>query len=55
MHTQQASSQSPTIALGLLAGLFFIVLVAVIVGWVWTCWTIKKRSGGTEVSSKNFK
>ena len=49
-HAQQAPSSS-TIALGSLTGLFFIVLVAVIIGWVWTRWTIKKR-GGMDISNK---
>ena len=36
--------QAPITALGSLTGVFFIVLVAVIIGWVWTCWNIKKKN-----------
>ena len=47
------TQQAPTIALGIVTGLFFIALVAVIIGWVWTCWTIKKR-GELGITSKNM-
>ena len=50
--TNTSTHQAPVIALGILAGLFFIALVAVIIGWMWTCWTIKRR-GGMDISSKN--
>ena len=40
----------PTIALGSLIGVFLIVLAAVIIGWVWTCWS-KKKKGATDISS----
>ena len=49
-NTQSAST---VIALGTLAGLFLIVLVAVIIGWVWNCWTVTNKRGGMDISSKS--
>ena len=46
-------SGSIVIAFGTLAGLFSIVLVAVLIGWVWTCWTAAKKRGGMDISSKS--
>ena len=45
MSVNSSTQLVPTIALGILTGLFFIVLIAVTIGWVWTCWTTKKRGG----------
>ena len=40
----KASSQNkPTVILGALLGLFVVVTVIIIVGWVWTYWNFKKR------------
>ena len=54
MKSNHVTQQAPIVALGSLTGLFFIVLASVIIGWVWTCWTIKKRRGmGHIITSKN--
>ena len=48
------TQQAPTVALGSLTGLSIIVLASVIIGWVWTCWTIKKKRGmGHMITSNN--
>ena len=53
------TQQAPITALGSLTGLSIVVLALVIIGWVWTCWSIKKKRGmghmtTTEsISSKN--
>ena len=47
-------SSSPLIALGALLGIFMVLLVLVTAGWVWTCWTMKKR-GGMKLTSRESK
>ena len=40
------ANQSQTLhALGALLGLVMVVLAAVITGWMWTCWIVKKKRG----------
>ena len=44
----KASSQNkPTIILGALLGLFVVVIVIIIVGWVWTYWNLKINSSNS--------
>ena len=46
------AQQAPTVVLGSLTGVFVVALAAVIIGWVWTCWTIKRR-GGMNINTDN--
>lgn len=49
-----ASSQNkPTVILGALLGLFVLVIVVMIIGWVWTYWNFKKRSQKVKSSASN--
>ena len=50
-NTQQENNQVMAATLGVLTGLFLVILVVVTIGWVWTCWTMKKWRNKT-VSSK---
>ena len=36
------------VALGTLTGPLLLILVLVVTGWVWTCWTLKKRKEETQ-------
>ena len=53
------TQQAPIIALRSLTGLSILVLALVIIGWVWTCWSIKKKremghmTTTESISSKN--
>ena len=40
------TATTPLAVLGALLGLSVVLLAVVITGWVWTCWTMKKREGG---------
>ena len=49
-------SKASITALGSLTGISIVVLSAVIIGWVWTCWIIKKKRGISHTTtSKNVK
>ena len=43
-HTSQIDETNPSAAavLGTFVGLFIVILAVVIIGWVWTCLTMKK-------------
>ena len=45
------SSSSASTALGILLGIFMVLLVLVTIGWVWTCWSMK-RQGGMKITSR---
>ena len=50
----QGTGLSVTIsALGCLLGLSLVFLALVTAGWVWTCWTVRKRGGMTINSKQN--
>ena len=44
-------SSKTQLALGSMLGLSLLVLAAVIIGWIWTCWAMKK---GKEVKSSQL-
>ena len=46
----ETASQILPSALGALLGIVAIALVLTIIGWVWTCWRVKKR-GGIKINS----
>ena len=52
--TQGNASSSTTSALGALLGLSLVLLALVSIGWVWTCWTARKR-GEVNINSKTNK
>ena len=52
--TGGGSSSASTTALGILLGIFVVLLVLVTIGWVWTCWIMKKR-GGMKITSRQAK
>ena len=52
--TQRNCSSSTTSALGALLGLSLVLLALVSIGWVWTCWTARKR-GEVNINSKTNK
>ena len=47
--TRQFSS-----GLGALVGILVVALVIVSTGWIWTCWTMKKK-GGMKVNSEQVR
>ena len=49
---QEAGSVA-SIGLGALVGLLVVLLALVTIGWIWTCWTIKRRARITTNSSDN--
>ena len=54
LPTQGNGSSSTISALGALLGLSLVLLALVTAGWVWTCWTARKR-GEVNINSKTNK
>ena len=51
---QRIGSSNATSALGGLLGISLVLLALVTAGWVWTCWTIRKKRGMTINSKLNM-
>ena len=49
----QEAGSAASIGLGALIGLLVVLLALVTIGWIWTCWTIKRRARITTNSSDN--
>ena len=37
------TNRSPLVVLGTLLGLSVMVLITMTIGWMWTCWTMKRK------------
>ena len=51
-QVSESTTQVLAAVLGVMTSLFLVVLALVITGWVWTCWTMKKKNKRTKVHTK---
>ena len=44
IQTESSDDKATSIGLGAVVGLLIVLLLTVIIGWMWTCWTMKKQA-----------